>query len=172
MVDRANECTFRQSRRDVLPYLAGCAASSAGLILKARSSEAYTAAAFYVFAALVGVLAIWVVPWLIVPDKLSLSDDGIVWRSVLRRKTMFSARWSDLEAVGIHRPKPTTMLGVTQDRPVMIGFRFRNGRLPQELKARGAGAIDFGQWSWTIPSRWNASPDEIVERCLRHLRIR
>ena len=171
MVADTEERIFRQARSKFFGYVAGAIATAAGLALKGYSSgNPYTAVAFYAFAVvLLGVVG-RLVPWLIWPDTLRLRRDGLVWRSPSRRRTVMSARWSDLEAVGICRPRPITVgFGISQDRPIQIGLQFKNGRLPADLKAKGAGTLDLGGWSWAIPDLWNAPPAEVVTACEKHL---
>lgn len=161
---------FRQSRRRFFNYVAGGVSAAAVSALSGRSSDAYTAGASYVFAAILLAITASLVPWLLWPDSLRLTAEGITWTSNARRKIVFSARWSDLDSVGLYKPRPVSAgFGISQDRPVQIGFRFKEGRLPADLKARGAGDINFGEWSWTIPNLWNAAPDEIVAACEKHL---
>ncbi|THD83222.1 MAG: hypothetical protein E7812_00030 [Phenylobacterium sp.] len=172
MVADPDELVFRQSRSKFFGYVAGSIAMAAGLALKGHSSgNPYTAVAFYVFAVVLLGIGGRLLPWMIWPDTLRLTRESLVWQSPSRRKIVLSARWSDLEAVGVCRPRPISVgFGVSQDRPIQIGLRFKGGRLPADLKAKGAGALDLGDWSWAIPNLWNSHPAEIVAACEEHLR--
>lgn len=171
MVTDAAEQVFRQSRSKFIAQIGPCAVIASALAMQGHSSaNPYTAGAFYIFALVFLGLALSLAPWLIWPDTLRLTNDGLVWRSPSRRKTVVAARWSDLEAVGVCRPPPITVgFGITQDRPIQIGLQFKNGGLPADLKAKGAGALDLGGWSWAIPSLWNAPAGEIIAACEKHL---
>jgi hypothetical protein len=180
MTVQVGPATFLVSKRWLLGFPTSALVVAFGLVNAGRHSEPYTGTVFYLMAGAVLLLGASFVPSIIWPGRLRLTHDGIVWLSSLGLKTRFSARWADLDGVGLHRPQTMVNLpvggvvvnlpvGGAKDRPAQIGFRFKNGRLPQVLKEKGAGVTNFGQWDWVIPGTWDAPPDIIVAECEKHL---